>query len=81
MTTVTFINVRNIRSLFDLIDNCKKPVYLKSEREIEVDLRGNEEIKKLLTLACSNNCVEKMSVVISGQSDMPRVINYLMSSR
>ena len=81
MTTVTFINVRNTRSLFDLIDNCKKPVYLKSERKIEIDLRGNEEIKKLLTMACSNNCVEKMSVVISSQSDMPDVINYLMSNK
>ena len=81
MTTVTFINVRNIKSLFNLIDNCKKPVYLKSERDIEVDLRGNEEIKKMLTMACSNNGVEKMSVVISGKSDMPKVINYLLSSK
>jgi len=79
MTALTFRDTCDVDRLFRLIDNCIGPVYLKTGSDKKIDLRRNEEVKSLLSEACSNNVIEKMSVEINDQRDMPKIIDYLLS--
>ena len=61
MTALIFRDTYDVDRLFRLIDNCIGPVYLKTWSDKKIDLRRNEEIKSLLSEACCNNVIEKMS--------------------
>ena len=78
MMNLTFRNVYNVHKLFELIDNCKGPVYLQSEKGDEIDLRNNSEIKDLLSNADDKNRIDQLQVMVSNQKDMPKIIQYLI---
>jgi len=79
MTEVKLFRIGNIAGLFEVIDNCIGSVYLKAGKNTKLELRKNDEVKKLLFDACSGNGIEKMSVVVKDRRDMPEIINFLIS--
>ncbi|MCL2821066.1 MAG: hypothetical protein FWD38_09645 [Oscillospiraceae bacterium] len=81
MTKVTFRNIVNIEQLFKMIDSCKGPVCLVSSSSESHDLRENEAVKELITVACSKGGINKMNVMVNDNRDMHRVIKYLISCR
>ena len=81
MTEVKFFDVGNVADLFDFVDNCIGPVHLKAGDNNAIELRKNEDIKKLLSDVCCGNVIKKMCLVINDKRDMPKVINYLISQK
>ena len=79
MINLTFRNVCNVHQLFELIDNCKGPVYLQSDSDDKIDLRNNSEVKDSLSNACNKNDIDLLRVLVSNQKDMPQIIQYLIT--
>ena len=81
MMHMTFRNICDAESLFRLIDDCTGPIYLQSETDTKMDIKKNAAVKKLLIEACHKNGIEKLSVIISNQNDVPRVLDYLLARK
>ena len=78
MTELILRNIKNIDHFYKMIDDCMGPVFIQTECASKTDIRRNMDIKRLLSEACRKGEVEKMSVVVSDNRDMPRIINYLI---
>ena len=75
---VTFYSIRDNEKFFSMIDNCIGRVSLESSDGQVVDIRKNTLIRELLSMSCSGNGIEKLTLTIENRLDMPRIRNYLM---
>ena len=41
---MTFCNIADVKSFFEVIDNCKEPVYLKSDDGTKYDIRNDRKL-------------------------------------
>lgn len=77
---VSFNQMKNIDSLFDMLDKCIGAIFITISNCDKVDIRKNPLIRKLLKSACQKQGIEKLNVTVENNQDMSRIFSYLFSS-
>lgn len=76
---MTFIQMQNIDSLFNMLDKCVGAIFITSSGGDKVDIRNNPLIRELLTNACQKHGIERLNVTVENIEDIPRIFSYLFS--
>ena len=80
---MTFCNISDIKSFFEVIDNCKEPVYLKSDDGKKYDIRNEIKLRALIGCLASapSGKISRLNVVCNCIEDAKNLMKYMMEAR
>jgi len=78
---VTFYNICNIDKFLKMINGCIGRVMFVASDGCCIDIKNNNLLRELINVICHDNCLDKLTLKIENQQDMPRILNYLLSCK